>query len=93
MSRCLDWPCCGHEIGCCPDFDNAGNQLNMVCVCGAKLPIDSRSSCCASCLRDTEDHDGSDYEYDDEYDADIDAERIRERQELEDFDDYDDGDY
>ena len=47
---CEDFPCCGHENGCCPDFDEAGNQLNMVCVCGAKLPVNNRSSLCNTCL-------------------------------------------
>jgi len=50
MARCEDFPCCGHELGCCPDYDKGGRQLNMVCVCGAKLPIDNRSSCCDTCL-------------------------------------------
>lgn len=55
---CEDWPCCGHEQGCCPDFDpETGEQLNMKCVCGAVLPIDNRSSLCATCLRDPDDPD------------------------------------
>jgi hypothetical protein len=29
----------------------------MVCVCGAKLPIDSRYSICESCMRDPDDPD------------------------------------
>ena len=68
MARCEDYPCCGHENGCCPDFDDDGRQLNMVCVCGAKLPVDNPSSCCDSCLnRDDEDEDedeDEEYEYD-----------------------------
>lgn len=52
MARCEDFPCCGHELGCCPDFDpETGEQLNMVCVCGAKLPLNSRFSICATCIR------------------------------------------
>ena len=47
---CEDFPCCGHESGCCPDFDDAGNQLNMVCLCGAEVPLSSRVSICAGCL-------------------------------------------
>lgn len=47
---CEDFPCCGHEMGCCPDYDESGRQLNMRCVCGAVVSIDSRSSCCESCL-------------------------------------------
>lgn len=58
MARCEDFPCCGHEAGCCPDFDaKTGQQLNMVCICGKKLPIDHPVSICDSCLRrgETED--------------------------------------
>jgi hypothetical protein len=49
---CEDFPCCGHEPGCCPDFDESGAQLNMKCVCGAVLPVNHHTSICASCLRD-----------------------------------------
>lgn len=55
MAHCEDFPCCGHEAGCCPDFDEAGNQLNMKCVCGATLPINSRYSICDSCMDDASD--------------------------------------
>lgn len=50
MARCEDYPCCGHEAGCCPDYDENGRQLNMKCVCGATVPLGSRSSLCHSCL-------------------------------------------
>lgn len=50
MARCEDFPCCGHEAGCCPDFDEAGRQLNMKCVCGATVPLTSHTSLCNSCL-------------------------------------------
>jgi hypothetical protein len=51
MPQCEDFPCCGHEAGCCPDRDpDTGEQLNMICVCGAKLPIDSRFSLCVDCM-------------------------------------------
>lgn len=78
--RCEDFPCCGHESGCCPDYDESGNQLNMKCVCGATVPLNSRSSLCRTCLND-DIHRGSD-EYDDYGDYD-------------DYVDYDDpyGDY
>lgn len=49
--RCEDFPCCGHEPGCCPDFDESGKQLNMKCTCGATVPLNSRSSLCTACLR------------------------------------------
>ena len=50
MARCEDFPCCGHELGCCPDYDAAGRQLNMKCVCGATLPVNARFSICAGCM-------------------------------------------
>ena len=50
MGQCEDWPCCGHELGCCPDYDEDGNQLNMKCICGATVPLNSRSSLCQGCL-------------------------------------------
>lgn len=77
---CEDYPCCGHELGCCPDFDESGRQLNMVCVCGAKLPVDNRSSCCDSCLNA---HDDDWYNHDDWEDDDRD----------DDYDDSMDGDW
>jgi hypothetical protein len=55
MARCEDFPCCGHEAGCCPDYDEGGQQMNMKCVCGATVPLSSRSSLCSTCLsRDEE---------------------------------------
>jgi hypothetical protein len=59
MAQCEDWPCCGHEQGCCPDYDQVtGEQLNMICVCGAKLPLSNRSSLCNNCLRRLKDEEG-----------------------------------
>lgn len=52
MARCEDHPACGHEAGCCPDFDESGEQLNMVCTCGKKLPVDARYSICNACMRE-----------------------------------------
>lgn len=43
--RCEDFPCCGHELGQCPNEDGSFN-----CVCGARLPKHSRSSLCETCL-------------------------------------------
>ena len=54
MARCEDFPCCGHELGCCPDFEG-GVQVNMKCVCGATVPIDSPSSLCDHCLNSEDD--------------------------------------
>lgn len=52
MARCEDFPCCGHEQGCCPSYDrNTGKQLDMKCVCGASVPLTSASSLCTACLR------------------------------------------
>lgn len=76
---CEDFPCCGHEHGCCPDFDESGRQLNMICVCGAVLPINSRYSICDACMdqgcEDEEffEDDFEDEEYDDSMDGDFDS--------------------
>ena len=49
--RCEDFPCCGHESGCCPSFDpETGEQTDMRCTCGASVPITSQYSICAGCL-------------------------------------------
>ena len=91
MARCEDYPCCGHELGCCPDYDGSGRQLNMVCVCGAKLPIDNRSSICDSCLRDPDDpYDDEGYfdDEEDEEDEECRQDQMLERQELEDFENH-----
>lgn len=66
MSRCEDWPACGHELGCCPDYDaDTGKQLNMKCTCGATLPITRRFSICDGCMNRGSDDDyfGPDYRY------------------------------
>lgn len=73
-TRCEDFPCCGHELGCCPDFDESGRQLNMKCTCGATVPLNSRYSICEGCLSrpDPDDPfmiDLEDYEDDEESDA------------------------
>lgn len=69
MARCEDFPCCGHEMGCCPDFDpETGAQLNMKCVCGASVPLTSRSSLCQGCLYSPYDEYGNyDPAYEDDY--------------------------
>jgi len=79
MARCEDFPCCGHELGCCPDFDeDTGRQLNMKCTCGATLPIDNPSSLCNGCLNPSDEYNDesgrADYEeeHDDEDDYDED---------------------
>jgi hypothetical protein len=65
-----------HEAGCCPDFDENGNQLNMKCICGATIPLNAKSSICATCLRtdndfdDDFDNEDMDTGYDDDYDGD-----------------------
>lgn len=58
MARCEDFPCCGHEMGCCPRRDESGRQIEMVCVCGASVPLHSRSSLCPACLWGDGDEDG-----------------------------------
>lgn len=73
MARCEDWPCCGHEAGCCPDFDpDTGEQLNMRCTCGAVLPIDNRYSICDSCLNADEEDTGEWEDDEEEWDEDTD---------------------
>ena len=47
---CEDFPFCGHELDCCPSFDDSGRQLDMVCTCGMPLPVDSMYSVCFDCL-------------------------------------------
>jgi len=49
MNYCEDYPCCGHERGCCPDYDESGVQQNMVCLCGAVLPVNNPASICDAC--------------------------------------------
>lgn len=61
MPRCEDYPCCGHELGCCPNYDASGRQLTIVCVCGAEVPFGGRSSLCEACLSDYEDNDYNGY--------------------------------
>lgn len=65
---CEDWPACGHEQNCCPDFDEDGQQLNMKCVCGAVLPITSRYSICDHCMNQDEMSYDVHFENDDLYD-------------------------
>lgn len=92
MATCEDFPCCGHEAGCCPDFDQDGNQLNMVCVCGAKIPVDSKYSICSSCM--DQDDDGSDYDREDDYfDDDGQPTEYEEWQDLHGGDDWDHGQF
>jgi hypothetical protein len=91
MARCEDFPCCGHEAGCCPDYSPSGQQLNMRCTCGEVVPIGSRSSLCQTCLEDSYDFMISSEAFDAAY-PEEDAEEIDdlERGEIE---DYTDGDY
>lgn len=67
MARCEDFPCCGHENGCCPDFDTSGKQLNMICTCGAKLPANAQYSICDSCMNGARDPYDDPFGYEDEY--------------------------
>tara|TARA_R110000765_G_scaffold69343_2_gene134460 strand:+ start:1586 stop:1870 length:285 start_codon:yes stop_codon:yes gene_type:complete len=77
--RCEDFPCCGHEAGCCPDYDDDGRQVDMKCVCGASVPLTSHTSLCATCLRSGDDdrydhYDERDEEPDEDEDEDGDCE-------------------
>lgn len=62
-NRCEDFPACGHEGGSCPRYWDSGELAEMVCVCGASLPPNSRFSICDSCLRQPMEGD-SPYDYD-----------------------------
>ena len=66
--RCEDFPCCGHEAGCCPRYSEGGEQMDMVCTCGARLPVTARYSICQTCLNSGDDGGGFDYFPDDEPD-------------------------
>ena len=72
MARCQDFPCCGHEAGCCPRYDEGGRQLDMVCVCGTRLPIDNPVSICNTCLREAS-HEEGHYEEMDSYNESMDG--------------------
>lgn len=85
MAQCEDFPCCGHENGCCPDYDESGKQTNMVCTCGAKLPVDNRSSLCAACLYDMEGNDEDCGFFDDD---EPDVDELTEHQDFERADEY-----
>jgi len=68
---CEDFPCCGHELGCCPDFDpETGAQLNMVCTCGARVPLTSKVSVCIGCLRQAAAEDGDLDAFEDDFESD-----------------------
>ena len=70
MVQCEDFPCCGHESGCCPRFDKSGNQLDMVCTCGKRLPVTNVYSICNSCLKAEDEEDEDDHDDDWEFDQD-----------------------
>lgn len=63
---CEDWPCCGHESGCCPAFDAFGRQLYMVCTCGKQLPLNNKYSICDTCMKNANDSE----EYGEDMDGD-----------------------
>ena len=48
--RCEDYPCCGHEVGGCPDRDKQGNETYRCASCGRRLPPMSPSSLCSKCI-------------------------------------------
>ena len=76
MATCEDWPCCGHERGCCPTFDESGKQVNMICVCGAELPVTSQYSLCAACLGELDEDEREFYDERDECDEGTDDDRF-----------------
>lgn len=85
MPRCEDFPCCGHEPGCCPNFDESGRQTDMVCTCGARLPVTSRYSICDACL-EAGDEDFEDFGPDFEDDGQPDD--LQENEDFEQADEY-----
>lgn len=53
MSRCEDFPCCGHGggDGPCPEVNpKTGALIWRCCDCGARLPRGATSSLCRGCL-------------------------------------------
>ena len=69
MGSCEDFPCCGHELGCCPRTNDG--VYHMVCTCGATLPADARFSICDGCMRRAAREDGDawdDWDGEREYD-------------------------
>jgi len=63
MAMCEDFPCCGHENGCCPNFSESGEQLDMVCTCGKRLPISAVVSICRACMENWEEADDMEERY------------------------------
>jgi len=63
---CEDYPACGHEQNCCPDYGEDGQQLNMRCVCGAVVPLSSQTSLCRACSAREDNYDDT-YGYDDPF--------------------------
>lgn len=60
MVRCEDFPCCGHELGDCPD-----SRGRMTCVeCGKRLPTTATSSICTKCRRNMARRHDSDLDHD-----------------------------
>lgn len=70
MARCEDFPCCGHEYGCCPRRNENGEQIEMICLCGASVPLSSSSSICQACLRESNEEDWHDEDDEDWHDED-----------------------
>lgn len=77
MARCEDFPCCGHEMGCCPRRNANGEQIEMVCVCGASVPLSSRSSLCRACLTAPDDGDDWGRDWGDDGDDTDDGREVR----------------
>lgn len=62
--QCEDYPACGHDY-CPPRWSHSGEQVAMVCTCGALVPLESRYSLCDTCLRsDPDDYGYAGYDYD-----------------------------
>ena len=50
MSRCEDYPCCGHEPGGCPVINEETGEKRYPCAtCGILMPPRARSAVCDRC--------------------------------------------
>lgn len=72
LKPCEDYPCCGHEplsMGApgCPPTNEDGVQVGMRCICGAFVPLGSRTSLCKKCMAAAICEDSNDYDYDYDY--------------------------
>lgn len=46
---CEDFPCCGHEPGGCPTYNENGEEFFPCACCGSIMPPRATSAVCAPC--------------------------------------------